>query len=181
MNEFLEGLFYSEGDGGSGRTDGADGADGAGSEGNVGEPTEPFKVFQTEEDYNKEIKSAESRGKFSILQKLEVKSIDEVKEKLNSTTTLQNELTETKNKYNQLTEDYSLHKANVAENYKEEVKTLAKSKMAEGVDFDTALKQVVEKMPFVTGKAFKGVVGRESSTEGNEETQVKEKLAKKYP
>lgn len=176
MNDFLR-IFYSPGDGGGGA--GGDGGEG----GTGGEGTkQPFKVFQTEDDYNKEVKSAESRGKFSVLERLGVKSIDEAKTNLSKSATLETELNETKSKYQTLEQDYHLSKAGVKDEYKEEVITLAKAKVNDETTFDKALEAVVQKMPFVTGKAFQGQVGGEGGRhEGDGEKALVEQLSKKYP
>lgn len=44
--------------------------------------TETFKTFATEEDFNKELKSASSKGKFELLKELGVEKIDDIKTQL---------------------------------------------------------------------------------------------------
>ncbi|NLZ45513.1 MAG: hypothetical protein GX896_02360 [Clostridiales bacterium] len=176
MNDFLR-IFYSPNDGGGG-------AGGDGGEGGTGEEgaKEPFKTFESEDDYNREIRSQRSKAKKEVLDELGVKSIDEAKTNLSKSATLETELNETKSKYQTLEQDYHLSKAGVKDEYKEEVITLAKAKMNDETTFDKALEAVIQKMPFVTGKAFQGQVGGEGGRHDEDGTKtLTEQLSKKYP
>lgn len=175
MNDYLR-IFYSPNEGGGG------GAGGDGGEGKGEEPKQPFKAFESEEEYNKTIKSERSKAKKEVLDELGIKSIDEAKTNLNKSATLETELNETRSKYQTLEQDYHLSKVGVKDEYKEEVVTLARAKVNDETTFDKALEAVVQKMPFVTGKAFQKQVGGEGGQHDGDGTKtLTEQLSKKYP
>lgn len=182
MNEFLR-IFYNtdEAGGGAAQPEGGAKQETGGAE--VKEETkQPFKAFESEDDYNRTIKSERSKAKKEVLDELGIKSIDEAKTNLSKSATLETELNETKSKYQTLEQDYHLSKAGVKDEYKEEVITLANAKVNDETTFDKALEAVVEKMPFVTGKPFQKQVGSQpGQKEETGEKTVTEQLAKKYP
>jgi hypothetical protein len=143
---------------------------------------EPYKVFEKEEDYQKVVQSQRSKGKKEALDDLGSKSLDEAREKFSKTASLETELNETKSKYKELEEQYTLSEFGVKDDYKEEVLVLAKGKVNEETTLKDAMKGVVEKMPFVTGKKLQQQVGT-SQTENNDNDpdQITKTLAKKYP
>lgn len=178
MNKFLT-IFFSPNEvgGGAGKAE-VETTQETGGE----ETKQPFKAFETEDDYNKTIKSERSRAKKEVLDELGIKSINEAKTSLSKSATLETELNETKTKYQTLEQDYHLSKVGVKDEYKEEVITLAKAKVNDETTFDKALETVVQKMPFVTGKLFQTQVGGEQGQhEEDGEKTLADQLSKKYP
>ena len=147
--------------------------------------SKPYKSFATEEEYQKELKSAESKAKHGILQKLGINSVDEGTQNLTKAEQLEKDLQSTVQRLQQLEEENALVRVGIQDDYKDEAITLARAKVNDKTNFETALKQVGEKFPNLLGAQKKGVekVGSEGS-EQNPKTgseQLTEKLAKKYP
>ena len=148
------------------------------------QPEAPFKAFATEEEFNNTIKSERSKAKGEVLNELGLKSIDEIKERITKSTTLETKLTETESKYAALQEDYEVTKIGIKEEYRSEALTLAKAKVNTEMDLGAALKAVAEKMPMMVD-AVKGVrkIGNDQSNKDGEAeaAALKASLQKKYP
>ena len=183
MNELQNIFLYATDEAGGGAAEPNGGATQETGGTEVKEETkQPFRAFESEDDYNREIKSERSKAKKEVLDELGIKSINEAKTNLSKSATLETELNETKSKYQTLEQDYHLSKIGVKDEYKEEVITLAKARVDDETTFDKAVEAVVEKMPFMTGKAFQKQVGSQpGQTEETGEKTVNEQLARKYP
>ena len=185
--EFLRFYATDEGAGGASREgqDSTGGTDANQTATPGSQETKPFKTFATEEEYQKELKSAESKAKNGILQKLGINSVDEGTKNLTKAEQLEQDLKVTVNRITELEEENALVKVGIQDKFKKEAITLARAEVNDKVNFETALKQVSEKFPNLLGVQKKGVekVGSQGS-ENDPKTgseQLTEKLAKKYP
>ena len=146
------------------------------------EQAKPYKVFTTEDEYQKELKSAQSKAKNEILKSLGVNSVDDGKTNLTKAEQLEKDLQAAVTKLNGLEEENALVKAQVSEDFREEALVLARAKT--DLPLDKALAEVVKKFPNLQGKAAqKGLekAGSEKTeTPGNEDSLNKDLMAK-YP
>lgn len=149
------------------------------------ETQEPYKAFATEEDYQKELKSAQSKAKNEILQKLGVKSVDEGTQNLTKADQLEQDLKATVSRLQQLEEENVLVRAEISDDYKKEALTLARASVDENTSLEVALKQVVEKFPNLLKAPKKGVerVGLDGANTDPKTVseQLTQQLSKKYP
>ena len=183
--EFLRFYATDEGAGGTPNEESTGKDVGKDSIDKTDQETKPFKTYATEEEYQKELKSLESKAKHGILQKLGINSVDEGTQNRTKAEQLEKDLKSTVQRLNELEEENALVRVGVQDEYREEAVTLARAKVNDKVNFETALKQVSEKFPNLLGVQKKGVekVGSQGSEKdpktGSE--QLTEKLAKKYP
>lgn len=149
--------------------------------------SKPFKVYTTEEEYQKELKSAQSKAKNEILQKLGVNSVDKATSSLTEAEQMKKDLQLAMNKMGELEEKTAVAEANIAEDYRQDALTLAKSKVNDNTTLADALKQVVERYPNFSNQpkdTKKGVekVGGDRSKENSPkgEDQLAKELSSKY-
>ena len=122
--------------------------------------TQPFKAFESEEEFSKFTQSISSKAKGEILKEIggsNVNDIKQVLEKGKQYDEINNKYVDIETKYNsvltekeQLTTDLIVTKYNIADDFKEEFLTLAKAKVNDDVDLQTASQQVFDKV----GKNF---------------------------
>jgi len=116
-----------------------------------------FKAFDTEDQYNKEVQSLSSKAKYSLLQELGVKNLDEVKirfneldaakSELSTLDDIRSELDTLKTEKQTLSETLLVTKMGVKEDTAADFLVLAKSKMAstEDMTLEDAMKATLEK------------------------------------
>jgi ribosome-associated toxin RatA of RatAB toxin-antitoxin module len=122
--------------------------------------TQPFKAFESEEEFSKFTQSISSKAKGEILKEIggsnvnDIKSVyekgkqfDDINEKY---TTIKSEYETALTDKENLTADLIVTKYNIDDEYKDEFLTLAKAKISDDVDLQTASKQVFDKL----GKNF---------------------------
>ena len=130
--------------------------------------TEPFKAFTTEEEFNNFVKSTSSKAKNEILKALETNSVDEGKEKMSQAQQLEQDLHKAITRLNQLEEENALVKIGVQDEFREEALTLARAKIDDSTNLESALKQVTSKFPNLLAQKPKGEklekVGAEKGT-----------------
>lgn len=169
-------VFYDTDDNGGGSTD------------TKANETNAFKTFATEDDFNKAIKSEQSKAKNELLKELGIKNVQEAKETFakvgqleTQITEFQTKTTEWETKYTQVQEELVVTKFNVKPELKEEALTLAKAKVTAEMPLDKALEAVVAKLPHLvdTQKRFQAVGNQKGNKDEN--NVVSESLAKKYP
>lgn len=144
----------------------------------------PYKVFTSEEEYQKELKSAQSKAKNEILQKLGVKSVDEGTKSLTKAEELEKDLQTTLSRLQKIEEESVLVKSGIAEDYYQEALTLAKSKVNDNTTLEAAMKEVVTKFPNLLGKVKQDplkVGGDKKPNKEDGETQLQDTLKNKYP
>lgn len=189
MNE-LERIFQMMMDeNGEGGTDNPDtpesGKDSTEGKEKTAQENQPYKAFSSEEEFNKFVKSQQSKAKNDILKALEAKSVDEGKQKLNESQQLKQELDATANRIAQLEEENAIVKTGVSEDYKDDALTLARAKVDDNTDLSSALAEVIKKHPHMAGKQNKPKDVKVGSDKGNEPEQgkddVKERIKQKYP
>lgn len=144
-------------------------------------------ITMSETDLNKKIQSASSKAKNEILKELGINSVKDFQDLKNSYETAVNSknaleesinsLTKEKNKLN---EELMLTKLGVSDEYKEDLLTLAKSKVDENNSLEDVSKSLLEKFP-----QFKAVkepvrIGTEKASI-KEDFPVDEELSRKYP
>ena len=154
------------------------------TEKNVVENVTP-KTYK-EEEFNKALQSQKSKGKFEILQELGIKSVDEFKNLKNTYETSINEKEELSNKLealqrekDTLMEENTVIKLNIAEEFKSDALTLAKTKVSSEVTLEMALNNILEKNPNwrKSGESLK--IGTEKSE--NKTSEISEDLKTRFP
>lgn len=126
---------------------------------------EPYKVFDSEEDFQRELKSAESKAKNDILKRLNLNSVDEGTQTLTKAEKLEQDLQMAFDKLQSLEEENALVRLGVQDEYKEEALTLARARKTTDKSLEQALKEVGEKFPNLFAQPKKGVekLGSETS------------------
>jgi len=141
------------------------------------DPTNPApeSTYQapTEQEYTKALQSAASKAKYSLLQELGVKSVQEFRDlkatyetSIKDSGEIRTKLEESEKKVVGLTEDIATMKAGVSDEFKDDFLTLVHSKMSADKSFDDAAKEVLDKNP--TWK-----VGSEPIKLGNDKSETK--------
>lgn len=130
----------------------------------------PFKVFLTEEDYNKELQSTSSKAKFSILQNIGEKSVDDIRSKLDNYNKLleeklklEKEYIEFKESTNKEKEEHLLTTLGVDDNKKNDFLILAKSKVTEDKALDVVANELINLYPTFKTETVKAKVGVEKT------------------
>lgn len=138
-------------------------------------------------DYDKAIKSAASKAKYDILKELGINSVKEFQELKNTYETaitekgnLEKTLTDLNKKTTSLEEDLILTKLGVSEEYKQDMLTLAKSKVDESHNLETVSKELLEKYPLWKNTKETIKMGTEKTDRPNE-PEVNSALLAKYP
>lgn len=150
---------------------------------NVDEQKPEQVLTLTIDEYNKRIQSAASKGKNALLNELGIKSVSEFKslqERYDSTIA---KADSDKKKYEDEVEtlkmELSLSKSNVDDAYKSDAITLAKSKVNNDVNFETALNEVLNKNPGWRKNAAPIKMGTDKTEAGVSE--ISASLKAKYP
>lgn len=153
----------------------------------------PYKVFETEEDFRKELQSVSSRAKYELLEKTGEKSIEgikakfqeleEVKGKVAGLSEIQSKLEAIQAEKDKLNEDLLMTKMGVKDELKQDFLTLAKSKVGKDVDLANAMTQTIQKYSYFKGEGTPNVkIGTEKKASkvdlGDDE---KQRLMNKYP
>ena len=110
-----------------------------------------YKVFDTEDDYNREMKSTSSKAKYEMLKELGAKNLDEVrgkfteleavKSELANLDSIRSELETTKLEKQKVSEDLIVTKLGVKEESRDDFLVLAKNKLG---DFDNSLEDAAK-------------------------------------
>jgi predicted nucleic acid-binding Zn-ribbon protein len=139
----------------------------------------------SKEDYDKAIQSAKSKAKYDILKELGINSVKEFQElkntyetAINEKKTLEKSLTDMNKKNTTLEEDLLLTKLGVSEEYKNDILTLAKSKVDESHNLEAVSKELLEKYPQWRNVKETIKMGTEKSDAAPE---VSSTLSAKYP
>lgn len=174
LNKFN--VFYDTDDNGGGSTD------------TKANETNAFKAFATEEDFNKVIKSEQSKAKNELMKELGIKNVQEAKETFAKVAQLETQInefqtktTEWETKYTQVAEELVITQFNIKPELKEEALTLAKAKVTAEMPLNKALEAVVAKLPHLvdTQKRFQPIGNQKGAKDEN--SVVSDSLAKKYP
>ena len=145
-------------------------------------------ITLTESELNKRIQSATSKGKNELMKELGISSVKDFQDlktnyetAINTKTSLEENINTLNQEKVKLSEDLMLTKLGVSEEYKEDLLTLAKSKVDENHTLEDISKSLLEKFP-----QFKGV--KETIKMGTEKAEIKqdkppvdEEMARKYP
>jgi hypothetical protein len=153
----------------------------------------PYKVFETEEDFKKELQSVSSKAKYELLEKTGEKSVegikakfaelDEVKGKVAGLSEIQAKLQTIQAEKDKLNEDLLMTKMGVKDELKQDFLTLAKSKVGKDVDLNSAMTQTIQKYSYFKGESAPNVkIGTEKKSSsvdlGDDE---KQRLQRKFP
>lgn len=141
---------------------------------------QPFKVFDSEEDFQRELKSAESRAKNDILKRLNLNSVDEGTQTITKAEQLEQDLSKAFAKLQSLEEENALVKLGVQDEYKEEALTLARARKTEDKSLEQALKEVGEKFPDLFNVRKKGVEKLGSETTDQSPADISNDALSKY-
>jgi hypothetical protein len=141
---------------------------------------QPFKVFDSEEDFQRELKSAESRAKNDILKRLNLNSVDEGTQTITKAEQLEQDLSKAFAKLQSLEEENALVKLGVQDEYKEEALTLARARKTEDKSLEQALKEVGEKFPDLLSPTKKGVEKLGSETTDQSPADISNDALSKY-
>ena len=133
---------------------------------------QPYKVFDSEEDFQRELKSAESKAKNDILKRLNLNSVDEGTQTLTKAEKLEQDLQMAFEKLQSLEEENALVKLGVQEEYKEEALTLARARKTADKSLEQALKEVGEKFPDLFAQPVKKGVERLGSETSDQTVDV---------
>lgn len=144
------------------------------------EGSQPFKTFETEDEFNRAIKSARSSAKNEVLKELGITSIADAKETLTNAALVADELETVKTEKQNLTYNLSLAKAGVADEFMNEALTLAKAGVNDKTDFETSLASVLGKFPNMTSVKKGFIAGTDRQEKQDEQKQVDAKLSSKY-
>lgn len=150
-----------------------------------------FKTFSSEEDFTKFTQSISSKAKNELLDEIGYKSVSEIKgvvEKGSQYDEVSNKYTEIETKYNsvlaeseKLKVDLLTTKYNINDEFKDEFVTLAKSKVTDEVDIDTAAQSVYEKLNksfFTEGNKPKIKIGGDGKPPVDDESDIFKNLRK---
>lgn len=150
------------------------------------EPAKEAAKMYSEEEYNKAIKSSASKAKYEILKEMGVKSVDDFKQKyseyegaIKDKESLLSQLDERDVQIKQLRTNLVMEQLHVNEDFKDDLVTLATSKMSDKVDFETACKEVLERNPNWLKAKEPVKMGTEKSEKKPEDTMSK--IKEKYP
>jgi len=152
----------------------------------------PFKVYNSEDDFKKDIQSAASKAKYEVLKELNVKSLDEVKSKiieleaakteLVEATKIKSEYEQVKLQKQQVEESLLLTQLGVVPELKDDFLVLAKAKVTTELPLPEAAKSVIEKYKYfkgdsvITDAAVK--IGLEKKANGK--VELENELAEKF-
>lgn len=141
---------------------------------------QPFKTFATEEEYNKMIKSEQSKAKNELLKEMGVKSVQETKDAL-AKAALFDELN---TKYQKLEENLVLTELGIKDEFRDEALILAKSKVTDEIGLKDALVDVIKKMPNLAKSPVANIkIGTEKGDNKGieEENSVSKRITEKHP
>ena len=160
---------------------------------NNSEVDKPYKIFNTQEDYDKFIKSESMKKVAELYKELGVQSKDELKAYKNSATeynalkdsydTLNTSKGELENKFNVLTKQYNdlqnellITEFGINKEQSEDFLILAKSKVSETVDLKKACESIVQQYPYFKENSVKDIfkIGSPRSEEVNREMTTDE-------
>lgn len=149
-------------------------------EGNKPAEETPFKSFATEEEYNKAVKSEQSKAKNELLKEMGVKSVQETKDALAKVASFD----ELNTKYQKLEENLALTELGVKDEFKDEALLLAKSKITSEIGLKDALSDVIKKMPSLAKAPMVDIkIGTEKGENKGieEENSASKRIAEKHP
>ena len=141
---------------------------------NNSEVDKPYKIFNTQEDYDKFIKSESMKKVAELYKELGVQSKDELKAYKNSATeynalkdsydTLNTSKGELENKFNVLTKQYNdlqnellITEFGINKEQSEDFLILAKSKVSDTIDLKKACEEVVTAYPYFKENSVKDI------------------------
>lgn len=137
------------------------------------ENQEPSKVeveTYSAEDYKKGMQSAASKAKFEILKELGIASVKEFRDlkttyenSISNMKTIEENLNNVNKKNNELQEELILSKLGVSDEYKNDLLTLAKSKVSEEHGLEEVSKELLNKYPQWLRSNEKVKIGTEKS------------------
>ena len=145
-------------------------------------------ITLTETELNKRLQSASSKAKGELLKELGINSVKDFQDlktnyetAINNKTTLEESISTLNQEKTKLSGDLMLTKLGVSEEYKDDLLTLAKSKVDENHSLEDISKSLLEKFP-----QFKGVketikMGTEKATIKQDKPPVDDEMARKYP
>lgn len=145
-------------------------------------------ITMTEAELNKKLQSASSKAKNDIMKELGINSIKDFQDlktnyetAINTKTSLEENINTLNQEKTKLSEDLLLTKLGVSEEYREDLLTLAKSKVDNDHTLEDVSKSLLEKFP-----QFKGV--KETIKMGTEKAEIKQdtppvdtELSKRFP
>ena len=145
-------------------------------------------ITLTEVELNKRIQSASSKAKNELMKELGINSVKDFQDlknnyetAINTKTSLEENINTLNQEKNKLSEDLILTKLGVSEEYREDLLTLAKSKVDNEHSLEDVSKSLLEKFP-----QFKGVketikMGTEKADIKKDKPPVDDEMARKYP
>ena len=138
------------------------------------------------DEHKKALQSASSKAKYDILKELGINSVKEFQElkttyetAINEKSSLEETVKDLNNKRNSLEEDLLLTKLGVSDEYKNDLLTLAKSKVSENQNLETVSKELLDKYPQWRGAKETIKMGTEKADVENK-PEVSSELLKKY-
>lgn len=144
-------------------------------------------ITMTEVELNKKLQSASSKGKNELLKELGITSTKDFHDlkntyetAINNKTTLEDSINKLTQEKNKLTEDLMLTKLGVADEFREDLLTLAKAKVDENHSLEDISKSLLEKFPQFRTTRETVKIGTEKATL-KEELPVDDELSSKYP
>jgi hypothetical protein len=147
----------------------------------------PFKVFQTEEEYAKAIQSASSKAKFDWLKENNLSTVEEYKSKtaaaeaaIAEKEALTKKALDLSGELEQLKESNVLLKNGVSDQYKDDLLILAKAKVSDKVDLDSAVKEILDKNP-TWKNASPAKIGTPTTEAPKPKDTILDVAAAKYP
>jgi hypothetical protein len=144
------------------------------------DPANPYKVFQTQEDYEKAVKSEASKQKLEWMKQAGVSSVDDYKIKISAAEAAIKEHDQLVKEKTMLNDKLIVAELNVADDRKDDLLTLAKTKVTDQKDLRAAAMEVLERNPTWTkgaGVAIK--IGTEKAAPS--EPHQEDKLSSRYP
>lgn len=149
------------------------------------EANETPKTY-SEEEYKKAQQSAASKAKYELLKEFGVKGVDDFRNKVKEADdaikekeSFVTQLEERDNKIKELNQKMVIKELGVAEDFTEDLITLAQKKISDTVDFKAACEQVLERNPSWRSGKSPVKLGTEKS-EPTPTDELNAKLHKKY-
>jgi hypothetical protein len=151
----------------------------AGQEGTQG-PATPYKVFNSEDEYKKEVQSLSSKAKYELLKELNAKSLDDIRSKFSELEAVKNELSalndikselEATRKEKELLSDTLLAiKAGAKQETLDDFLTLAKKKVNDEVNLEQAMKLVLDTYKEFRAEDLGSITNRIGTEKGQKPT-----------